>query len=281
MVFAPARSESTGARGALLPLSRAGVVILLVLAAANGLFLYLLPSQARVHYAWAITPPISAAFLGAGFLAGTVPTAIVVFATERWRSLRTLPWALFVLAVTLLIATIVHNDRFKWTYPPTWGWAAVYALVPFGVVYLWWRQERVAEPEPEADPSLRGLRVVSGVLGALIVLGALALFLTPVGLGKHWPWTLTPLLGRAVSPWYAMIGVILLACAVSLRTWTEALIPYATIFAWSVLVALLPVLHSGDVIRHGPEVAFYVVMFALLAVSLVALVRCWPAVRRL
>jgi hypothetical protein len=265
MVSSPA--APTTSRGALLGLSRAGVVVLLVLAAANGLFLYLFPGQAKAHYAWSISPPASAAFLGAGFLAGTVPTAIVVFATERWRSLRTLPWALFVLAVSLLIATIVHNDRFKWTYPPTWGWAAVYGLVPFGVVYLWTRQERVAEPEPDADPALRGLRIVSGVLGGLVVLGALALFLTPVGLGKHWPWQLTPLLGRAVSPWYAMIGVILLACAVSLRTRAEALIPYATVLAWSVLVALIPVLHSADVIRDGPEVAFYVVMAALLGVS--------------
>src|SRR4051794_40267998 len=128
---------STSAAGRLTPLTRAGVVVLLVLAAANGLFLYLVPGQAAAHYAWPIAPPASAAFLGAGFLAGTVPTALVVFATERWRSLRTLPPALFVLAVTLLIATLVHNDRFKWTYPPPWGWAAGYGLVPFGVVYLW------------------------------------------------------------------------------------------------------------------------------------------------
>jgi hypothetical protein len=274
-------SATTAPRGALLPLSRAGVVILLVLAAANGLFLYFFPAQAKAHYAWAIAPPISAAFLGAGFLAGTVPTAIVVFGTERWRSLRTLPPALFVLAVTLLIATLVHNDRFRWGYPPTWGWAAVYGLVPFGVVYLWRLQEANREPEPPADPALRPIRIASGILGGLVVLGALALFLSPVGLGKHWPWSLTPLLARAVSPWYAMIGVILIACAVSLRTRAEAVIPYATLFAWSALVLLLPVLHSGDVIRHGPETAWFVVMFALLALSIVALVRCWPAAREL
>src|SRR4051794_16707479 len=165
MVFAPARSESTGARGALLPLSRAGVVILLVLAAANGLFLYFFPSQANAHYAWAIAPPISAAFLGAGFLAGTVPTAIVVFGTERWRSLRTLPWALFVLAVTLLIATILHNDRLRSGYPPTWGWAAVYAAVPLGVLCLWHLQEASAEAAPRAGPALRPIRIASGILG--------------------------------------------------------------------------------------------------------------------
>src|SRR3954454_12891801 len=178
MVSAPA--APTTARGMLLPLTRAGVVVLLVLAAANGLFLYFFPSQAKEHYAWAISPPASAAFLGAGFLAGTVPTALVVFATERWRSLRTLPPALFVLAVTLLAATLLHADRFRWGYPPTWGWALVYATVPVGVTILWRNQERNPEPVPPAHPALGPVRVLSAVLGAVLVIGAALLFAAPV-----------------------------------------------------------------------------------------------------
>ena len=42
----------------------------------TGLFLYLLPSQAFGHYAWAIKPPVNAAFIGAGFLAGTLATCM-------------------------------------------------------------------------------------------------------------------------------------------------------------------------------------------------------------
>src|SRR4051812_39797436 len=214
----PPAVTSTSTAGRLTPLTRAGVVVLLVLAAANGLFLYLLPGQAAAHYAWPIKPPASAAFLGAGFLAGTVPTALVVFATERWRSLRTLPPALFVLAVTLLAATLLHADRFRWGYPPTWGWTLVYATVPVGVAILWRNQERHPEPAPPADPALRTVRALSGVLGLVLVAGAAVLFAAPLRSSDYWPWALTALTGRAIAPWYAMIGVILLACARSLRT---------------------------------------------------------------
>jgi Ca2+/Na+ antiporter len=268
--------------GRLTPLTRAGVVVLLTLAAANGLFLYLLPGQAAVHYAWPIVPPASAAFLGAGFLAGTVPTALVVFATERWRSLRTLPWALFVLAVTLLAATLLHADRFRWGYPPTWGWALVYATVPFGVVILWRNQERNPEPVPPAHPALRPVRALSAVLGLLLVAGAALLFAAPVHFGAHWPWDLTALTGRAIAPWYAMIGVILLACARSLRAPHEAPIPYATLLAWSLLLLALPALHPDDIVRNGaPLIAYLAVAGAVLALSIFALARSLPETRHL
>ena len=105
--------------GRVLGLTRAGIWLLLVLAAANGLFLYLLPGQADTRYAWSIKPPASAAFIGAGFLAGTVATGLVLAVATRWRTFSTLPVALWVLASTLAVATIVHADRFRWDYPST------------------------------------------------------------------------------------------------------------------------------------------------------------------
>lgn len=268
------------ARGRLLPVTRAGVAVLLALALANGLFLYLFPGQAATRYAWAIRPSISAAFLGAGFLAGTVPTALVFFATDRWRSLRTLPPALFVLATTLLLATLLHADRFRWGYPPTWGWAAVYAGVPLGIVVLWRLQERDPEPAPPLDPALRPLRPLSAVLGALLVVCATMLFTAPEGLTSLWPWELTSLMGRAVAPWYAMIGVMLLACALTLRGPQEAVLPYATLLAWSALLLLLPLLHGDDIVRDGAELAGWVaVSAALLALSIFALACSVPAAR--
>jgi hypothetical protein len=57
--------------------------------------------RAETEYAWSIEPPVNAVFIGAGFLAGTLATGLV-------------------LASSLLLATIIHNDRFRWDYPPTW-----------------------------------------------------------------------------------------------------------------------------------------------------------------
>jgi hypothetical protein len=87
---------------------RAGIWLLLVLAAANGVFLYLLPGLADTEYAWAIKPPVNAAFIGAGFLAGTLATGLVLATATRWRTFSTLPPALWVLASTL------SNFRLAW-----------------------------------------------------------------------------------------------------------------------------------------------------------------------
>jgi hypothetical protein len=248
--------------GRVLGITRAGIWVLLVLAAANGVFLYLLPGLADTDYAWAIKPPVNAMFIGAGFLAGTLATGLVLATATRWRTFSTLPPALWVLATTLLAATIIHNDRFKWDYPLTWVWTLVYAGVPFAVPYLVMRQRRVAEPEPPADPRLRTVRVASAIAGVPLLVGAAALFVAPVALGKHWPWDLTPLLARAVAAWYALFGTMLLTCAAGLRRPAEAIIPYATLAAWCVLLLALPLVRPDDVTGAGVWIALMLVLLA-------------------
>jgi hypothetical protein len=217
-------------------------------------------------------------FIGAGFLAGTLATGLVLLTATRWRTFSLLPPALWVLATTLLAATLIHNDRFKWDYPPTWVWAFVYAGVPIAVPYLVMRQRQVAEPEPEADPRLGVVRALSAIAGVLILVGAAALFIAPVGLGKHWPWDLTPLLGRAVAAWYALFGTMLLTCAIGLRRPAEAIIPYATLAAWCVLLLILPLARPDDV---GSATTWIAGMFVLLALAAYALSIALPDRARL
>jgi hypothetical protein len=260
--------------------SRAGVVLLLVLAVANGVFLYLVPARAEADYAWAIRPPINAAFLGAGYLAGTLATALVVWAAQSWRSLRILPLPLVMLSVTLLAATLVHADRFRWDYAPTWVWTGVYAVVPALVALLWVRQERGSGSQPAADPRLRRLRALSAVLGGVMAAGAIALFAAPGALADLWPWPLTPLLGRAVASWYLLVGTALLTAAVSLRRPHEVLIPYATLLAWTALLLLLPILHADDLAGGSASLPLWVLLQALLlALAVYGLARSVPLMR--
>ena len=254
--------------GRVRPITRAGVWVLLVLAAANGLFLYVLPGLAESHYAWPIKPPVNAAFIGAGFLAGTLATGLVLATATRWRTFSNLPPALWVLASTLLAATIIHHDRFRWDYPPTWVWALVYAGVPLAVPLLVAGQRRVAEAEPAGDPALRGVRVLSALVGVPLVVGAAALFAAPEQLAEHWVWPLTPLLARTVAAWYALFGTMLLSCAVALRRPAEAIIAYGTLGAWSLLVLALPLLHPDDV-NGGP--VWVALMLVLVGLSTYAL----------
>ena len=272
---------SAEAGGPLLGLTRLGVVGLLALAVVNGLFLYLVPGRAEFDYAWSIKPPINAAFFGAGYLAGTVATALVVFRARSWRSLRILPLPLAVLSVTLLAATAIHEDRFFWDYAPTWIWTAVYVTVPLLVLGFWLVQERAAGPAPTADPRLDALRARSAVLGAVLSAGGLALFAAPVAMADVWPWPLTPLLARVVAGWYLLTGCALVVAAVSLRRCHEVPIPYATLLTWSALLLALPALHAGDLAdgRTAALVIWLVVQVALLALAASALARILPVLR--
>ena len=260
--------------GRILGSTRAGVWVLFVLAAANGVYLYLAPSAANEHYAWSIKLPVNAAFIGAGFLAGTLATGLVLWVATRWRSFSTLPPALWVLATTLLVATLIDRHLFKWDFPPAWVWLIVYAGVPVVVPLLVVMQNRVREPTPPADARLLVVRGLSTVCGAVLIVGAAALFVAPVDVGRHWPWALTPLLARAVAAWYAMVGTMLVTCGFGLRRRSEAVIPYATLGAWCVLLLALPLLHPDDVSRSGTDFAVWVAgMLVLLALAALALVR--------
>jgi hypothetical protein len=272
-VFGPAAE-----RGRVLGLTRAGVWVLLVLAAANGLFLYVFPGRADTDYAWSIQPAVNAGFIGAGFLAGTLATGLVLQPATRWRSFSLLPPALWVLASALLAATIIHAGRFKWDYPLTWLWALVYAGVPLAVPFLAARQRRVAEPLPAADSALGVLRVLSGIAGAGLILGAAASYVAPGELDEHWPWALTPLLARAVAAWYALFGTMLLTFALAQRRRCEGLIGHATLAAWSALLLALP-LHYPDDVSGRP--GWYAVMVMLLALALYGLKLGWPERQRL
>lgn len=258
--------------------TRAGVALLLALALANGLYLYVLPGRAETDYAWPIALPINAAFLGAGFLAGCVATGLVVFATRHWRSLRMLAPPLFVLATTLFAATLIDAGSFRWDYPPTWVWTAVYGLVPAGVVVLWRRQERTRTSEP-AHPELRLLRACSLALGAVIIAIGLLLFAAPDAMADVWPWPIARLMSHVLAGWYLMAGTILVACAATLRRAREAVIPYATLLAWTVLLLALPLLHADDTLDGGRTAAWVALHLALLVLTAYALLRAFLLMR--
>jgi hypothetical protein len=230
----------------LAPMARNLVWVLFILAIANGIFLYIFPHLAETHYAWSIKSPISAAFMGAGYLAGMVATGLALFRTNYWRSVRILFPAFFVLGLSLFIATMLHTDRFKWDYFLTWIWTVVYFSIPIGSGIVWYIHEKTRNNLPSRDSRLNPIRQTSFVLGIGVTLLASLLFIFPTMFLEVWPWQITPLLARVFAGWYFLAGVILLF-APSLRQANEIPIAFATLVAWSVLSLLLPVLHSSSI----------------------------------
>ena len=67
----------------------------------NAGFLYLLSDRAGTDYAWSIALPASAAFLGAGYVAGPVVTMPGLTVTRSWRPFRLVYPGVILLGVAL------------------------------------------------------------------------------------------------------------------------------------------------------------------------------------
>jgi len=238
-----------------------------------GFQLFVLTEQTEHYFAWTIQPPITAAFLGAAYWASC---ALEVLASrERWwdRARIAVPTVL-VFAITTLVVTLLHIDRFHFNSSEpiavfaSWFWLAIYALVPPLLLLFLYRQLRVPGKD---EPRLRFLPVwLRGLLGiqAVVLLGVgIPLFLAPQIASVVWPWKLTALTARAVAAWLIGLGIgagqaiyendfarlrvamisytvfALLELLVLLRYWTS--IDWAAIQSWLYVAFLASVLVVG------------------------------------
>jgi hypothetical protein len=184
-----------------------------VLVALVGVSLFFLSTHTDQFFAWTVRPPLTAAFMGAGYLSSVVLEALA--ARERiWASARLALVSSFAFSVVMLAATLLHIDRFHFQstlFPTgigTWAWLLVYVLYPPIAVVALVRQSRLPGADSQRDcplaPWLRWLLA----LQAVVLLGSgLGLFLTPGLAGRLWPWNLTPLTARATAAWLIGLGV--------------------------------------------------------------------------
>lgn len=186
----------------------AGVLVLLV---GSSLFFY--TERTDRYFAWTIATPLTAAFLGAGYLSSAVFEWLA--ARERlWARARVTVSAVLVFTLLTLLVTLLHVDRFHFgpehafvTRAGTWLWTLIYAAVPLILVLLLLAQRRSPGTDaPRARPLPVLLRTVIAVQAAsLLALGA-GLFLSPSGVSALWPWPLTPLTAQAVAAWLLGLG---------------------------------------------------------------------------
>lgn len=182
------------------------------LAAAATIVLYMLPDQTGTYFAWTIQSPLTATMLGAGY-AGALIFFLSSIREPVWANVRVAVAAPFALSVTLLLATLLHLDRFHLGAAPlpafvAWLWLVVYIVVPPALAMIWVVQMRAPGHDPARTrplpPALRlGAAVMATFLGTLGV----ALFIFPPLLAEGWPWALTPLTSRAVAGWLIGLAV--------------------------------------------------------------------------
>jgi uncharacterized integral membrane protein len=178
-----------------------------------GIQLFILTEYTDRYFAWTIQPPLTAAFLGAGYWASF---AMEYLASRKrlWAHARIAVPAVLIFTTLTLIATLLHLDRFHLNHPSpmtrtaAWVWLAVYAIVPPAMTVLLVLQMRVpGDDPPRQAPLPRWIHAILIVHALLMLLLGVALFVAPQATASLWLWTLTPLTARAVGAWLLALGV--------------------------------------------------------------------------
>jgi len=202
----PSVKVSTKAQQTILYLASALVLIM-------GLILYFLSDNTATYFAWTIGVPLTAAFLGAGYLASFI-LELMAAREQIWaRSRVAVPAVLLFTSLTFII-TLVHLDKFHLgvsnplTLILTWAWIIVYATVPFIMGFILIMQLRAQGVNPPIIAALPSwFRLILGLQAAIMLVLGLALLLLPETAMPLWAWELTPLTARAIGAWLVGMGV--------------------------------------------------------------------------
>ncbi len=241
-----------------------------VLAVIAGGLLFVGAEETEEWFSWTIDPPMTAAFLGAVYWAA----AILFWATSRragWAALKVAAVPEAVAASGLLVATLIHLDRF---HHDLFGyfWITAYALVaPLLILLTVALHRRNRGKRADSPPLPAPLRALLGA--EALVLGAygVALFILPGTFDGLWPWLLTPLTARAIGSF--LVGMALAVAIGGRRAPLGAPLAFAALGALEVLAALL---HGPDFTSRPARVAF-AAFFAAVAVAGIAGARALSA----
>ena len=175
-----------------------------------GFPVFVLSAQTDEYFAWTIDPPLTAAFLGANYWGSMV---LVLFcARERdWAIARVTVPGIFVAGTFLLLATLLHLDRFAMETVRGWLWVILYAGLPPAVALLVAVQLRTPGGDPpRVAPLSPAVRFVLALQAAVLLGVGGALFAVPADAASIWPWSLTDLTARAIGAWLLAIGTTVL-----------------------------------------------------------------------
>jgi hypothetical protein len=171
------------------------------------LSLLVLTERTDRFFAWTVSPPLTAAFLGAGYAASCV-FQLLAARQRLWIHARIAPLGALIFTSLTLLATLIHLDRFHLDSLIGVFWVLIYALAPPVMLVLLIRQWRM--PGADADrtqPLATWLRLLLGLQALILMPLGAALFVAPLLTAQLWPWTLTPLTARAIGAWLIAVGV--------------------------------------------------------------------------
>jgi hypothetical protein len=238
--------------GRLLPATRwASLVVFAILVPAL-VILWGLPDRTADAWSWTIKPELTPIFLGAGYGAGAY-FFLRTFLSRRFAPSAAGIFGAAFFASLMLIATIIHLDRFNHGHAPLigalvyYGWVGVYVVSPFVVFGLWFFNRGTDSGAPVPGDAIvpRAVLRAAQVVAAGALVGAGVFFLAPSVAIDIWPWKLTPLTARVLASFMAQVGVGALLLSLD-RRWSSWKLIVQTFFVATVLLLVGAVRAWGD-----------------------------------
>lgn len=200
--------------------------------------LYFYPDLSGERFAWEIKPNMSNLYIGAGYLGGAFLLFWVAIG-QPWHRVQHGFLPITAFAGSMLVATLLHWDRFDPGHLPFQIWLALYILSPFLIPYLWIHNRGEDSGVPErGDRSVpivarAGMLIAGAGFGVLSLLGLFA----PDLLARIWVWELSPLTARVIAGWFALLAVGGWVISRDSR-WSVWRIGIGAIFLWHLLVVV-------------------------------------------
>lgn len=244
----------------------------ILLVTSVGFFLFVLSESTERWFAWTISPPLTAAFLGANYWSAFF-LAILSAREPVWGRAR-ITCAVSIVFISLTsLATLLHLDKFNFDNANGWLWVVVYVAVPPLLVILLVHQLRLPGTLPPREAPIESWLIPIVAFQALVVLviGA-ALVVAPSTADSLWPWPLTPLTSRAVGAWLLALAVGL-TVAVWERDWTRIRVSTLT-FAAAPLLQFVALARYSDTVNWDTAGIWLYVAF-LSSILILGLYGLW------
>jgi MFS family permease len=227
--------------------------------------LVVFPERTGELFAWAIAPPLSAWFLASAYVGG-IWFFVRVARARAWHHVRRGFPAVVVFAGALLVATLLHLDRFSHNLSFV-VWMILYATTPFVVAAVAIVQRR-HDPRTPDDPDVvipRAARTALVAIGVAAFAAGVLVFAAPQAAASLWAWQLTPLTAQVTGAVLSLTGVVSAGLVVDARWSAFRAVFQAQLVSLAAIAISLGVRHD-DLLWDRPLTAAFV---ALVAVAIV------------
>jgi hypothetical protein len=252
----------------LIFLTKAALWPLAILTIYFGPALFLLPSRTDVTWSWEIRPEMSAIVVGAGYILGALTIPLILL-RNKWHALNTALWVTWTFSTVMLLATLLHLDRFFIGTFRFYVWFIIYLLLPFALPVAWWFNRRYSAPRKPDDLVFETPVRYAGLIAGLLLTGlGLFMFINPPGAAAFWPWQLTPLMSRVIGGWAIFLGTGGIVLYLEPRySAYRVLFPGVAIYDFLLLIGSLLHLDQFDFTRSATWVWFIYLIIGIVSVT--------------